>query len=404
MTDQNKPPVNPNEPDAEPGRHDEGQGRREGGSEGRSEVRREGGNEPGERLETAPHADYPLEAEVRDAEAAARRESVERKARLKGESAGPVKTGAGWERDVLERVLMATLREQRAARRWKIFFRLAGFALVALVLFSLFDFKPDGAITSGRHTAMVTLEGEIAAGTPASAESINASLQAAFADANAAGVILKINSPGGSPVQAGIINDEIQRLRSLHPSKPLYVVVEEICASGGYYVAAAADKIYVDKASIVGSIGVLMDGFGFTGLMDKLGVERRLYTSGANKGMLDPFSPESPQQKAFAEQMLRQIHEQFIAVVKEGRGNRLKDDPTLFSGLFWSGERSIELGLADGLGSAESVARDVLKAENIVDYTVKENIAERVAKRFGAAVGTAAAKTLMWSSRVQSLY
>ncbi|WP_422648360.1 S49 family peptidase [Cupriavidus sp. H18C1] len=400
MTDQNKPPVNPNEPDAGPGRDDDGQRR----SEDRHEGRREGGREPAERLETARHADYPLEAEVRDAEAAARRESVERKARLKGESAGPVKTGAGWERDVLERVLMATLREQRAARRWKIFFRLAGFALIALVLFSLFDFKTDGAITSGRHTAMVTLEGEIAAGTPASAESINASLQAAFADANAAGVILKINSPGGSPVQAGIINDEIQRLRSLHPSKPLYVVVEEICASGGYYVAAAADKIYVDKASIVGSIGVLMDGFGFTGLMDKLGVERRLYTSGANKGMLDPFSPESPQQKAFAEQMLRQIHEQFIAVVKEGRGNRLKDDPTLFSGLFWSGERSIELGLADGLGSAESVARDVLKAEDIVDYTVKENIAERVAKRFGAAVGTAAAKTLMWSSRVQSLY
>lgn len=354
-------------------------------------------------LETAERADYPLEAELRDADTAARRESAQRKARMQGEPAGPVNTGAGWERDVLERVLMATLREQRAARRWRIFFRLSTLLVLVVLFVAMFDFKPEGAITAGRHTAMVTLEGEIAAGTPASAEAINASLQAAFADANAAGVILKINSPGGSPVQAGIINDEIQRLRSVYPSKPFYVVVEEICASGGYYVAAAADKIYVDKASIVGSIGVLMDGFGFTGLMDKLGVERRLYTAGANKGMLDPFSPEQPRQKAFAEEMLREIHQQFITVVKEGRGDRLKDDPDLFSGLFWSGERSIELGLADELGSAESVARDVLKAETIVDYTVKENIAERVAKRFGAAVGTAAMKTLMWTGRMQPL-
>lgn len=354
-------------------------------------------------LETAERADYPLEAELRDADTAARRESAQRKARMQGEPAGPVNTGAGWERDVLERVLMATLREQRAARRWRIFFRLSTLLVLVVLFIAMFDFKTDGAITTGRHTAMVTLEGEIAAGTPASAEAINASLQAAFADANAAGVILKINSPGGSPVQAGIINDEIQRLRSIHPSKPFYVVIEEICASGGYYVAAAADKIYVDKASIVGSIGVLMDGFGFTGLMDKLGVERRLYTAGANKGMLDPFSPEQPRQKAFAEEMLREIHQQFITVVKEGRGDRLKDDPDLFSGLFWSGERSIELGLADELGSAESVARDVLKAETIVDYTVKENIAERVAKRFGAAVGTAAMKTLMWTGRMQPL-
>ncbi len=236
-----------------------------------------------ERLVTAPRADYPLEDELRAGDDAARREAREREARMAGATAGPpVGGGTGWERDLLEKVLTASLREQRAARRWRIFFRFVGLALLALVLVALFDFKGDGAIsTSGRHTAMVTLEGEIAAGTPASAESITASLQAAFADSNAAGVILKINSPGGSPVQAGIINDEIQRLRTLHPSKPFYVVVEEICASGGYYVAAAADKIYVDKASIVGSIGVLMDGFGFTGLMDKLGVERRLYTSGA---------------------------------------------------------------------------------------------------------------------------
>ncbi|WP_454721955.1 MULTISPECIES: S49 family peptidase [Cupriavidus] len=358
-----------------------------------------------ERLETAAHADFPLEQDLRAGDAAARREAGERRARMAGSGSGPVPTGTGWERDVLEKVLMATLREQRAARRWRIFFRFVGVALFALVFFAIFDFKGDGSITtSGRHTAMVSLDGEIAAGTPASAESINAALQAAFADTNAAGIILKINSPGGSPVQAGMINDEIHRLRTLYPSKPFYVVVEEICASGGYYVAAAADKIYVDKASIVGSIGVLMDGFGFTGLMDKLGVERRLYTSGANKGMLDPFSPQVPRQKQYAETMLKQIHQQFIDVVKEGRGDRLKEDPDLFSGLFWSGERSVELGLADGLGNADYVARDLFKAEDIVDYTVKENIAERVAKRFGAAMGTAAMKTMLFGTRLQAIH
>ncbi|MGO4327968.1 MULTISPECIES: S49 family peptidase [unclassified Cupriavidus] len=358
-----------------------------------------------DRLETAAAADFPLEQDLRAGDAAAQREASERKARLAGSGAGPVPTGAGWERDVLEKVLMATLREQRAARRWRIFFRFAGLALLALIFFAIFDFKGDGGITtSGRHTAMVSLDGEIAAGTPASAESINAALQAAFADSSAAGIILKINSPGGSPVQAGMINDEIHRLRTLYPNKPFYVVVEEICASGGYYVAAAADKIYVDKASIVGSIGVLMDGFGFTGLMDKLGVERRLYTSGANKGMLDPFSPQVPRQKQYAETMLKQIHQQFIDVVKEGRGDRLKDDPDLFSGLFWSGQRSVELGLADGLGNADYVARDLFKAEDIVDYTVKENIAERVAKRFGAAMGTAAMKTMLFGTRLQAIH
>ena len=351
-----------------------------------------------EKLETARHADYPLERDLQAGDEASRREADERRARMAGRASAPVGGAAsgGWERDVLEKVLMATLREQRAARRWKIFFRLLGLGILALILYAVIDFKGESLTsTSARHTAMVTLEGEIAAGTPASAESINASLQAAFADTGAAGVILKINSPGGSPVQAGIINDEIHRLRKVYPDKPFYVVVEEICASGGYYVAAAADKIYVDKASIVGSIGVLMDGFGFTGLMEKLGVQRRLYTSGANKGMLDPFSPEVPRQKAFAESMLKQIHQQFIDVVKEGRGDRLKEDPELFSGLFWSGERAVELGLADGLGSADYVARDLFKAEDIVDYTVKENIAERVAKRFGAAMGSAAMKTML---------
>ncbi|CAG9171796.1 hypothetical protein LMG23992_02037 [Cupriavidus laharis] len=393
MTEQQKPPL------GESGQPDEQEGASPAAAPGPASSA--GG---AERLETARKADYPLERELRASDDAARREAGERKARIEGgKGSGPVGGGAGWERDVLEKVLMATLREQRAARRWRIFFRFAGLAVLLVIFLAVFDFKGDSAIGTGKHTAMVSLDGEIAAGTPASAESINASLQAAFADSNAAGVILKINSPGGSPVQAGIINDEIHRLRTLYPSKPFYVVVEEICASGGYYVAAAADKIYVDKASIVGSIGVLMDGFGFTGLMDKIGVERRLYTSGANKGMLDPFSPQVPRQKAYAEAMLKEIHQQFIDVVKEGRGDRLKNDPELFSGLFWSGERSVELGLADGLGNADYVARDLFKAEDIVDYTVKENIAERVAKRFGAAVGTAAMKTMLWSTGLRGM-
>jgi len=205
--------------------------------------------------------------------------------------------------------------------------------------------------------------------------------------------VLRINSPGGSPVQSGIVNDEIRRLRALH-GKKVYAVVEEICASGAYYIAVAADEIYVDKASLVGSIGVLMDGFGFTGTMEKLGVERRLLTAGANKGMLDPFSPQNEQQTAFAKAMIDQIHQQFIAVVKQGRGNRLKEDKDTFSGLFWNGEEAVRLGLADKVGNIDYVAREVIKAEEIIDYTPHDNIAERFAKRFGAAVGHGAVKAL----------
>ncbi|WP_150576121.1 S49 family peptidase [Pandoraea aquatica] len=319
----------------------------------------------------------------------------------------PQASGAGrdshevkpWEREMLEKVLMAGIREQRAARRWKIFFRLLILAVIAFVVWSVFDFDGGSSTsvgsTTGKHTALVTLSGELAADGQASAQKINAALESAFEDKSAAGVILRINSPGGSPVQAGMIYDDIARLRAKYPKKPIYVVVEEMCASGGYYVAAAADKIYVDKASIVGSIGVLMDGFGFTGLMDKLGVERRLLTAGRNKGFLDPFSPQTDQQKTYALDMLEQVHQQFITAVKKGRGDRLKDDPDLFSGLFWTGQRSVELGLADGLGTVDSVARDVLKAPDLVDYTVKENLPERMARRFGAAVGAAAMKTML---------
>jgi len=291
-----------------------------------------------------------------------------------------------WERQTLEKVALAAVTEQRRARKWSIFFKLAGLLYLFLVLFLALGLMDRGDLpTAKAHTALVNLEGVIAPGSEASAERIIEGLQSAFESKHAKGVILRINSPGGSPVQAGQINDEIKRLRAKNPKTPLYVVVDDICASGGYYVAVAADKIYVDKASLVGSIGVLMDGFGFTGTMEKLGVERRLLTAGENKGFLDPFSPIDPVQKEHAQAMLGEIHQQFISVVKTGRGPRLKEAEGMFSGLIWTGTRSIELGLADAYGSTESVARDVIKAEDIVDYTPRQSFADRFAKRFGAA-------------------
>ena len=298
-----------------------------------------------------------------------------------------------WERATLERLAFASLKEQRAARRWRNFTRLAWLVfLIALAWLLLLRAAPT-ADKSTEHTAVVEIKGEIASGADASAESIVAAMRSAFEDSGAQAVVLLINSPGGSPVQAGIINDEILRLKAKH-NKPVYAVVEEACASAAYYIAVGADQIFVDKASIVGSIGVLMDGFGFTGLMDKLGVERRLLTAGENKGFLDPFSPQSPEQRALAQSMLNTIHQQFIAVVKKGRGDRLKETPETFSGLFWSGEQAVALGLADQIGSLDYVARDVVKAEEIVDYTHRENVAERLAKRFGAAIGEGAIRAL----------
>lgn len=294
-------------------------------------------------------------------------------------------SGDGWERKVLEKVALAAIAEQRAARRWGMLFKLLLLLYLFVVLIVGMGWVKRGDYKSpGKHTALVELRGVIATDSPASADNITSGLQAAFKDSNTQGVILRINSPGGSPVQAGYINDEIKRLRGLHPNIPLYAVVEDICASGGYYVAVAADKIYVDKASIVGSIGVVMDGFGFTGIMEKLGVERRAITAGENKRFLDPFSPLTPSHREFAEKMLGEVHQQFITVVRNGRGQRLKETPEIFSGLIWVGQKSIELGLADALGSVESVARDVIKAEDVVDFTPRENIAERVARKFGA--------------------
>jgi protease IV len=299
----------------------------------------------------------------------------------------------GWERATLEKLAFASLKEQRAARRWRLFIRLAWLLFFAALAWTLLHRESMTGEAVGPHTAVVEIYGEISAGADAGSENVMAGVRAALEDADAKAVVLLINSPGGSPVQAGIINDEIVRLKAKH-NKPVYAVVEESCASAAYYIAVAADKIYVDKASIVGSIGVLMDGFGFTGLMEKLGVERRLMTAGANKGMLDPFSPQTEEQKVYAQKMLDQIHRQFIDVVKKGRAQRLKETPDTFSGLFWSGQQAVELGLADQVANLGFVAREVVKAEEIIDYTRRENVAERLAKRFGAAFGEGAVRAL----------
>src|SRR3954470_3066878 len=302
--------------------------------------------------------------------------------------------GGSWERDVITKLATAALKEQRRSRLWGIFFKLLTFAYITLaVALFAFDWKGDGSMVSGKkHTALVEVTGTIAPGGDASAERITGALQAAFKDKNTQGVVMRINSPGGSPVQSQTIYDEMRRLRQKYPDIPLYVVLEDICASGGYFIASGADRIYVAKSSLVGSIGVLMNGFGFTGLMDKLGVERRLITAGENKAFLDPFSPLEEKHKEFARKLAEEIHQQFISVVREGRGKRLKESPEMFSGLIWTGQKSIELGLADGIGTLDSVARDVVKAEEIVDFTQKENIAEKFAKRFGASVGSAIAE------------
>lgn len=298
-----------------------------------------------------------------------------------------------WARQTLVDLAFANLKEQQAQRRWKIGMRLAWLLFLGFVVWQVFSLNSPATHTSFPHTALVTIQGEIGPDTEASAENVMSSMRTALEDPGSQALILLINSPGGSPVQAGLINDEVTRLRALH-NKPIYAVVEESCASAAYYIAAAADQIYVDKASLVGSIGVLMDGFGFTGLMDKLGVERRLMTAGENKGFLDPFSPQTEPQRQHAQTMLNQIHTQFIDVVKKGRGDRLKETPELYSGLFWSGQQAVDLGLADSLGSIDGVAREVVKAPDVIDYTQRENVAERLVKRFGVAVGEGSVRAM----------
>jgi protease-4 len=293
----------------------------------------------------------------------------------------------------LELAARELLRERRSERRWRIFFRLVWLALALAVAWGLMAQRRAMTAPSGPHTALIEIRGEIDSESEANAENLVAALASAFEDSAAQAVVLRINSPGGSPVQAGIVNDEIHRLKGLHKKK-VYAVVEEVCASGAYYIAVAADDIYVDKASLVGSIGVLMDGFGFVGLMEKLGIERRLLTAGKNKGMLDPFSPQDETQRAYAKVMIDQVHQQFIKVVRDGRGTRLKETPDTFSGLFWNGEEAIKIGLADHFGSLDYVAREVIQAPEVIDYTPKENVAERLVKRFGASIGAGAMKAL----------
>ena len=298
-----------------------------------------------------------------------------------------------WARQTLVDLAFANLKEQQSQRRWKLGMRLAWLLFLGFVVWQIFSLNSPTAHTSFPHTALVTIEGEIGPDTEASAQNVMSSMRTALEDPGSQALILLINSPGGSPVQAGLINDEVTRLRALH-NKPIYAVVEESCASAAYYIAAAADQIYVDKASLVGSIGVLMDGFGFTELMNKLGVERRLMTAGENKGFLDPFSPQTEPQRQHAQAMLNQIHSQFIDVVKKGRGDRLKETPELYSGLFWSGQQAVDLGLADSLGSIDGVAREVVKAPDVIDYTQRENVAERLVKRFGVAVGEGSVRAM----------
>lgn len=291
---------------------------------------------------------------------------------------------------LLEKTLLAGVQEQRRARRWGIFFKLLTF----LYLFGiLFLFSPlmsmDGAASrSGSHTALVEVRGVIADQEAASADNLIKSLREAFKDANTKAVVMRINSPGGSPVQSGYVYDEIRRLRAEYPQIKLYAVITDLGASGAYYIASAADEIYADKASLVGSIGVTAAGYGFVGAMDKLGIERRTYTAGEHKAFLDPFSPQKSEETEFWQGVLNTTHQQFIAMVKQGRGDRLKDKehPELFSGLIWSGEQAKALGLIDGLGSASYVARDIVGEKDLVDFTVQESPFDRFSKRIGASV------------------
>jgi protease IV len=300
-----------------------------------------------------------------------------------------------WEKQALESLLNENLKDKRGERRWKTIWRVIWLGLFLFAAYTFLNpFKNKSSSVLGKHTALVNIQGEIASNTPANASDVNSALQAAFENPDSVGVILKINSPGGSPVQSGMIHDEVLRLRKEYPKKHLYVVVEDICASGGYYIAVAGEKIYVDKASLVGSIGVIMSGFGFTGLMDKVGVERRVITAGDNKDMMDPFAKQNPKNKEALQEMINQVHQQFIDVVKQGRGEKLQKNDELFTGMVWNGARSIELGLTDELGTIDFVAKEVIGQKDIIDYSQTENVAERIAKRFGASFGTSFAKAL----------
>ncbi len=301
-----------------------------------------------------------------------------------------------WARDTLTRLAFAAVTEQRRARRWGIFFKLLFFAYLIAVLVLAWpgDLVGTSAGVGKRHTALVRVSGLIAGGADASAKNVIEALRKAFRDKNTVGVVLEINSPGGSPVQAGEIYDEIQKLRQQHPRIPIYAVASDVCASGGYYIAAAAQKVYANRASIIGSIGVRMDSFGFADAIARLGIERRAYTAGANKDFLDPFKPANPEEVRHLQGMLDAIHQQFIAAVKQGRGGRLKDNPEVFSGLMWTGEQSVGLGLVDALGSSRYVAEEVIGEKTVVDYTKRTRLVERLFDNTEAGLGAALLQAL----------
>jgi protease-4 len=304
-----------------------------------------------------------------------------------------------WERNLINRLAFASLNEQRRTRRWNIFFRTSLLLLFIIFIAVSVPEVQQTKLTIGKHTAVIKVDGVIAAATDANADYIVSGLRSAFEDKNTAGVILRINSPGGSPVQAGYVNDEIKRLRKKYPDIPLYAVISDVCASGGYYIAVAADKIFADKASLVGSIGVLMNGFGFVDALDKLGIERRLLTAGKDKGFLDPFSPLKESDKVHAQKLLDNIHQQFIDVVKTNRGEKLTADTDLYNGYIWTGEQGLELGLIDELGSSGHVAREVIKAEKIVDFTYKPDYIQRLTERLGSTI----ANTILTALGIESI-
>ena len=288
----------------------------------------------------------------------------------------------------LEKISEIAFEEQKKSRRWGIFFKFATLTYLSILLFFFISSNDNKIATTGDFTALISINGEISSQSEANASDFKRNLNDAYDNPGTKGIILSINSPGGSPVQSGIMNDEIGRLKSMNPQIPIYAVVEDVCASGAYYIAVATDSIFVDKASIVGSIGVLMDGFGFEQTIKKLGIERRLMTAGKNKAALDPFLPINPEQKVHVQSLLDQVHQQFIDVVRDGRGTRLVSDEKIFSGLFWSGEQSIELGLSDYLGNVDYVAREIIGHEKIVDFTTYESFADRFAKQLGVSLGS----------------
>ena len=305
-----------------------------------------------------------------------------------------------WERGVIEKLASAALKEQRRARRWGIFFKLAFLMYMLFILYLAMSDTTGTGVPLGDHTGLVELEGVISSDSRASADVLITGLQDAFKNKHTKGVIIRANSPGGSPVQADYVYNEIKRLKKKYPDIPVYAVISDACVSACYYIVSAADKIYANETSLVGSIGVISEGFGFVGTLDKLGMQRRIYTAGKNKGILDPFSPERESDVKHMHVLLDEVHQHFINAVRSGRGDRLKTDtPDLFSGLFWTGQQGLAMGLVDEFASAGTVARDVIGEEDIVDYTPEEDWLTRISDRFGAVMSHTLSGLQQWHLR-----